>query len=46
MSWSVKYHKEAIKDLKKLDNSQQKKVLKAIEKVAVNPLPQNEGGLW
>lgn len=44
MSWRVQYHKEAIKDLKKLDNSQQKQVLKAIEKVSDNPLSQYEGG--
>ncbi|MDD4494973.1 MAG: type II toxin-antitoxin system RelE/ParE family toxin [Eubacteriales bacterium] len=31
--------------LKKLDYSQQVRVLKAIEKVSENPLPQSEGGL-
>lgn len=44
MDWIVKYTKEAKKDLKNLDKSQQILVLKAIDKVAVNPLPRAEGG--
>jgi mRNA interferase RelE/StbE len=36
--------KEAVEDLKKLDNSQRVQVIKAIEKVSKNPLPQSEGG--
>lgn len=42
--WQVEYLKEAIEDLKRLDHSQRLQVLKAIEKVSTNPLPQNEGG--
>jgi mRNA interferase RelE/StbE len=36
--------KEAVEDLKRLDHSQRLQVLKAINKVSSNPLPQNEGG--
>ena len=36
--------KAALDDLKKLDHSQQLQILKAISKVATNPLPQVEGG--
>lgn len=42
--WKVSYFDDALEDLKKLDNSQRKQVLKAIDKVKTNPLPQNEGG--
>lgn len=42
--WQVVYLKEAVEDLKRLDHSQQLQVLKAIDKVSGNPLPQNEGG--
>ena len=42
--WKVSYFDEALEDLKKMDNSQRKQVLKAIDKVKTNPLPQNEGG--
>ena len=42
--WEVKFCEEAIKDLKKLDNSIVKQVLAGIRKVSQNPLPQNEGG--
>ena len=44
MEWKVQYLKEALKDLKSLDNSQQLQVLKAIDKVSKNPLPNFEGG--
>ncbi len=44
MSWEVVYLKEAVKDLEALDHSQQVIVLKAINKTAVNPLPDSEGG--
>jgi len=40
----VEYLKEAVEDLKRLDHSQRLQVLKAINKVSSNPLPQNEGG--
>jgi len=42
--WVVAYTREAIKDLKRLDHSQQVVVVKAIDKVSVNPLPNTEGG--
>ncbi|MCR4431348.1 MAG: type II toxin-antitoxin system RelE/ParE family toxin [Tepidanaerobacteraceae bacterium] len=42
--WQVEYLKEAVEDLKRLDHSQRLQVLKAIDKVSSNPLPQNEGG--
>jgi len=44
-TWQVEYTKAAEKDLFLLDRSQQLQVLKAIEKVSINPLPINEGGL-
>ncbi len=44
-TWHIEYIKAAEKDLLALDRSQQLQVLKAIEKVSVNPLPINEGGL-
>src|SRR5690625_4764979 len=44
MKWTVEYLKEAEKDLLALDRSQQIEVLKAIEKVSTNPLPNYEGG--
>jgi len=42
--WQVEYLKEAVEDLKRLDHSRRLQVLKAINKVSGNPLPQNEGG--
>jgi len=42
--WTAKYLKEAVSDLKKLDPSVQKIVLAGIARVALNPLPQSEGG--
>ncbi|MCR5559027.1 MAG: type II toxin-antitoxin system RelE/ParE family toxin [Schwartzia sp.] len=44
MSWNIEYRPEAVDDLKKLDGSQRIPVLKAIEKVSSNPLPDYEGG--
>lgn len=44
MMWNAKYIREAINDLKKLDTFVQKRVLAGIARVAINPLPQNEGG--
>jgi mRNA interferase RelE/StbE len=44
MTWEIKYIKEAEKDLKSLDHSQQLQVLKAIDKVSKNPLSTLEGG--
>ncbi len=44
MAWTIEYLKEAEKDLMRIDHSQQLNVLKAIEKVSENPLPNQEGG--
>ncbi len=44
MGWIVEYTREAVRDLEALDHSQQLLVLKAIDKVSYNPLPQTEGG--
>ncbi|MDB0438901.1 type II toxin-antitoxin system RelE family toxin [Clostridioides difficile] len=43
MLWNVFYTKDSKKDLLKLDNSQKKQVLKAIDKVSKNPLPSPDG---
>ena len=43
MTWAVEYFKEAEKDLAKFDYFQKLHILKAIEKVSQNPLPDNEG---
>lgn len=43
MLWNVFYTKDSKKDLLKLDNSQRKQVLKAIDKVSKNPLPSPDG---
>ena len=42
--WKIMYHPEAEQELKKLDGSQQKIVLKAIIKVSQNPEPNMKGG--
>ena len=44
MSYVVRFIKEAHKDFLRLDHSQQDTVVKALKKVAKNPLPANEGG--
>jgi len=44
MSWTIEYMDEAKEDIKTLDGSQRKQVLKAMIKVSTNPLPFNEGG--
>jgi len=44
MKWKIEYLKESLKDLKSLDHSQKLQVLKAIDKVSQNPLPNFEGG--
>ena len=43
MSWKIEYLEEAAKDIRKLDGSIRKQYARAIEKVANNPLPANEG---
>lgn len=42
--WEVRLLDEAKDDLKKLDNSTRIKVLKAMRRIAQNPLPHVEGG--
>lgn len=44
MTWTIEFLEEAKKDMKKLDHSLQIQVTKGIQKVAQNPLPQQEGG--
>lgn len=44
MSFRIDYTDEAKADIKTLDGSQRKQVLKAMSKVSTNPLPFNEGG--
>lgn len=44
MSWTIEYIEAARRDLEALDRSQQIQVLKAIQKVSINPLPNSEGG--
>lgn len=44
MSWEILYTDDAKADLRDLDGSQRKTVIKAITKVSQNPLPVNEGG--
>ena len=44
MIWAVEYTAAAKADLVALDRSQQIQVLKAVRKVAGNPLPNTEGG--
>jgi len=42
--WKIDYHPEAKQELKQLDGSQRKIVLKAIIKVSENPTSYTEGG--
>jgi len=42
--WKIEYLREALEDIKRLDQIQRVQVVKAINKVAKNPLPQSEGG--
>ena len=44
MIWRIEFIKEAEEDLKHLDHSIQIQVLKGINKVSKNPLPESEGG--
>ena len=44
MSYQVEFMDEAKDDLKAFDGSPRKIIRKAIDKVAENPLPKNEGG--
>ncbi|MDF9408356.1 type II toxin-antitoxin system RelE/ParE family toxin [Pelotomaculum isophthalicicum JI] len=42
--WTVEYLRDALKDIRQLDQAQRVQVIKAINKVSANPLPQAEGG--
>jgi len=42
--WKVEYLRDALEDIKQLDRAQRVQVIKAINKVSGNPLPQAEGG--
>jgi len=44
MAWHITYHHKAIGDMKKLGKTESLRVEKAIDKVAQNPLPHQEGG--
>ena len=44
MTWEIVFLDEAIKDMKRLDHSIQVQVIKGIQKVSQNPLPQRDGG--
>jgi mRNA interferase RelE/StbE len=44
MSWDIDYYDKAIEDLEGLTKAVNARVVKAINKVAKNPLPQSEGG--
>ena len=44
MAWDISYHKKAEDDLAALDKPVSARVIKAINKVSQNPLPQSEGG--
>ena len=43
-AWELAFLDEALQDLRRLDGSQRKRVLKALERVRTNPLPKLEGG--
>ena len=44
MAWKIMYHDKAKTELSELNNSARVRVLKAIQKVSENPLPQSENG--
>jgi mRNA interferase RelE/StbE len=43
-AWTIEYIKEAVNDIRKLDNSIRPQIKKGIEKVAKNPVAKSEGG--
>ena len=43
--WKYEFTEYALEDLKKLDLSQSKQILKKIEKVSNNPLEKSKGGM-
>ena len=44
MAWEISYYKKAEEDLAALNSPVSARVIKAINKVSQNPLPQSEGG--
>ena len=44
MNWIIRELPEVQEDLNKLDKGKRKQVLKAIDRVSQNPLPQSDGG--
>lgn len=44
MGWEYRLTPDAMNDLKALDGSRQKQVIRALDKLVVNPLPKSEGG--
>ena len=44
MKYKVEYTKQSQADLKSLDNSTARVIIKLIERVSENPLPKNQGG--
>jgi len=44
MSYTIDYSTEAKQDLKGFNKSQENQIVKAVRRVAKNPLPQSEGG--
>lgn len=44
MTWTITFTDKAIRDLRKIKEPTRSHVRKALRKVSVNPLPQNEGG--
>ena len=42
--WKIEYIKEAKEDLLKLDHAHRVQVIKAVNKVSLNPLPTTKGG--
>jgi mRNA interferase RelE/StbE len=44
MAWNVELTADSMEDLERIDGSVRPVVLKALRKVAQNPLPEHEGG--
>lgn len=44
MNWTIAFLPEAFEDLVKLDGSVKSQVLKTLQKVSQNPLPDYQGG--
>jgi mRNA interferase RelE/StbE len=44
VAWNIDYHEKAKKDLQDLNSTVSVRVIKAINRVSLNPLPQSEGG--